>query len=269
MPRAQLARIVALAVLASGLATATAVAQPPVGIVRPDPDKAARMSPLQLGAQLFAGNCSTCHGGSGFGIAPAEGRRGVGDVAGAGPPLRGVGALAADFYLRTGYMPLGKPSEQPQRSRTLLHDNEIKALTAYVASLGKGPPIPSVHPAQGDLGRGRELFTEHCAGCHQVMAQGGVVTGARVPPLQNATPTQVAEAVRIGPYLMPSFSKHQISDAELQDIVRYVQWTKSPSDRGGWGISNLGPFPEGLVTWFIAAVVLVGTCVLIGKRVRS
>ena len=29
---------------------------------------------------------------------------------GIGPSLRGVGALAADFYLRTGYMPLAAPA---------------------------------------------------------------------------------------------------------------------------------------------------------------
>jgi quinol---cytochrome-c reductase cytochrome c subunit len=266
---ARLACILALVAAATILAAPPVAAQPPVGIVRPDAGQAARMTPLQLGAQLFAGNCASCHGGDGRGISPTDQRRGVGDVAGAGPSLRGVGALAADFYLRTGYMPLGHPREQPERSRVLLHEREIKALTAYVASLGGGPPVPSVDPARAGLGRGRELFTEHCAGCHQVVAQGGVVTGARVPPLEDATPVQVAEAVRIGPYLMPRFSERQISDAELNDIVRYVQWTKHPVDRGGWGIGNLGPFPEGIVTWLIAAVVLVATCAVIGKRVSS
>jgi ubiquinol-cytochrome c reductase cytochrome c subunit len=261
------AALVAVALALTALA-ATAHAQPPTGIARPDAAQERTLSPLQLGAQLFAGNCASCHGGDGRGITPTGQQRGAGNV-GAGPSLHGVGALAPDFYLRTGYMPLGDPFDQPERSRVLLHEREIKALTAYVASLDGGPPIPSVHPAQGDLGRGRELFTEHCAGCHQVVAQGGVVTGARVPPLEDATPVQVAEAVRIGPYLMPRFSERQISDAELQDIVRYVQWTKHPTDRGGWGIGNLGPFPEGLVTWLIAAVVLIATCAVIGKRVSS
>jgi ubiquinol-cytochrome c reductase cytochrome c subunit len=258
----------ALALL-SLLAVAPASAQSPVGIVRPDPDQARNLSPLQLGAQLFAGNCASCHGGDARGRAPSGPKAGVGAVQGAGPSLIGVGPQAVDFYLRTGYMPLRRAGDQPQRSRVLLGEREIQGLVKYIGSLGAGPPVPDVHPQDGDLGRGRELFTEHCAGCHQVVARGGVVTGGRVPPLQQATATQVAEAVRIGPYVMPRFSRKEISDRELNDIVRYVLWTRSPSDPGGWGLRNLGPFPEGIVTWLIAMVVLVATCVVIGERIKS
>jgi ubiquinol-cytochrome c reductase cytochrome c subunit len=101
------------------------------------------------------------------------------------------------------------------------------------------------------------------------VAKGGFVTGARVPPLQEATPVQVAEAVRTGPYLMPRFSKKQISDAQLDSIIAYVQSTKHPPDRGGWGIGNLGPVPEGMVTWLIAALALALACLVIGERIRS
>jgi ubiquinol-cytochrome c reductase cytochrome c subunit len=45
--------------------------------------------------------------------------------------------------------------------------------------------------------------------------------------------------------------------------------TRNPDDRGGWGIGNIGPVPEGLVTWLIAAVVLVSVCVVLGERMRS
>ena len=72
------------------------------------------------GAQLYAANCASCHGIEGRGV-PVP-RPGAGDVAGLGPPLQGVGAQAADFYLRTGYMPLDKPSEQPYRHRVLFSD---------------------------------------------------------------------------------------------------------------------------------------------------
>jgi len=261
--------LLAAAVLGLAVTASTAPAQTPVGIVRPSPDQEQRLADVQLGAQLFAGNCSTCHGDRGQGILPGKVRNGVADVDGAGPPLRGVGALAPDFYLRTGYMPLAHPGDQPERHRVLFREREVRGLIKYIDSLEHGPGVPRVRPEQGDLGEGRELFTEHCAGCHQVVAQGGVVTGARVPNLQKATATQVAEAVRIGPYVMPRFSKKEISDAQLQSIVRYVLWTRSPTDRGGWGIGNLGPFPEGIVTWLIAVVALVATCVVIGKRVSA
>jgi ubiquinol-cytochrome c reductase cytochrome c subunit len=266
VPRSTLARLALVALLVL-VPAGIALAQPPNGIVRPTNE--AGMSQRELGTQLYAGNCASCHGIDGRGVSSRTPQSGAGNIKGEGPSLRGVGALAADFYLRTGYMPLGKVGEQPRRSRVLFTDREIRALVAYVASLQGGPPVPPVHPEQGTLSDGLQLFTEHCAGCHQAVAQGGFVTGARVPPLQQATPEQIAQAVRLGPYLMPAFSERHISDRQLDSIVRYVLWTRHPDDRGGWGIGNIGPVPEGMVAWFVAAVVLAGMCVVISRRLRA
>jgi ubiquinol-cytochrome c reductase cytochrome c subunit len=256
-----------LAVLLAALVVtpAASAAPPPSGVVHVNVPPGTPL--VELGRQLFGGNCATCHGGNGQGIfSPGEG---AGDVKGLGPSLRGVGAQAADFYLRTGYMPLGNPNDQPRRSRVLFSDRELSALIAYVASLGSGPPIPMPHPDRGNVSEGLKLFTEHCSGCHQVAAQGGYVSGAVAPALQQAMAVQVAEAVRIGPYLMPRFSKKQISDTQLNSIVRYVEYTRHPHDVGGWAIGHVGPVPEGLVTWFIGIAIVVGTCVVIGKRLES
>jgi ubiquinol-cytochrome c reductase cytochrome c subunit len=243
-----------LAALLAALALAAGAAAAPRPIVRPADESS--YSGLELGAQLYAANCAECHGINGSGTA-------------IGPPLRGVGALAPDFYLSTGYMPLGSAHEQPIRTRVLFSRRERDAITSYIASLGKGPAIPTPDPASGDVGEGRELFTEHCAGCHQVVAEGGIMPGAKAPPLNRATPVQIAEAVRIGPYVMPTFTQRDITDAQLNSLIAYVQYAKNPQDVGGWGIDHLGPFPEGMVTWLIAIVVLVGTCMLIGKRMRA
>jgi ubiquinol-cytochrome c reductase cytochrome c subunit len=244
-----------------------AQAQPPQGIVRPANE--AGLSEEELGSQLYAGNCASCHGVAGDGVPRPRSEKGSGNVAGAGPSLRGVGALAADFYLRTGYMPLSSPGEQPWRQRVLFSERELRALIKYVASLGPGPDVPKPKPEHGHLGEGLRLFTQHCAGCHQVAGEGGYVTDARVPRLKRATRTQIAEAVRIGPYLMPKFSNQAISDRQLDSIIAYVESAKKPHDRGGWGIGHIGPVPEGIVAWFIAAFVLVGLCGLIGERLRS
>ena len=209
------------------------------------------------GADLYGANCIECHGPQGSGISDR------------GPSLRGVGARAADFYLSTGYMPLGDPHDQPHRSRVEFTKGELAQLVAYVASFGGGPRIPRPHPASGSLSKGQELFTEHCAGCHQVAAQGGYVTNAVAPRLDRATAVQIAEAARVGPYLMPQFSEKQISDDQLNSIIRYVQYAKHPDDRGGWSLGHVGPVPEGLVTWFIAIVLLIVTCAVIGERIRS
>ena len=260
---------IGLGVLVLALGTAAiAAAQPQSGIVRPTYEPA--KPTLKLGAELYAGNCSSCHGISGSGI--NKGRLGAGHILGAGPPLRGVGAQAADFYLRLGFMPLRNIYSQPgpERERVLFTNKEIESLIKYVASLGPGPGIPHPNPAQGNLSTGLHLFTDHCAGCHQVVARGGFVTGSLVPPLQTLSAREIAEAVRIGPYLMPRFSKKQISDADLNSIIKYVQWTNRPDNHGGWGIGNVGPIPEGLVTWWIAAPLLLIVCGLIGRRfIRS
>jgi ubiquinol-cytochrome c reductase cytochrome c subunit len=235
---------------------------------------AAAAPSVKQGEHLYGRYCVSCHGMNGSGVHPA---RQIGAGPGraqtqqhvVAPPLRGVGARAADFYLRTGYMPLQKIGLQPRRSTVIFDEQQLRSLIAYVASLGGGPPIPQPHPERGDISLGQHLFTDNCAGCHQVMAEGGYVTGAVPPALENATAVQVAEAVRIGPNVMPTFSRNQISPHELDSIIRYVEYTKNPDDRGGWAIGHLGPLPEGLVTWFIAAVATIGFCVVIGTRLRS
>jgi ubiquinol-cytochrome c reductase cytochrome c subunit len=264
MRRARLAIVLVLAALALA---AVARAQLPSGITRPANEQG--LSDQELGSQLYAANCATCHGIAGRGVQQPGGTRGAGNVAGQGPSLVGVGARAADLYLTTGMMPLSNPREQPWRSRVLFSKREVTALTKYVASLGPGPPIPHPDPSKGNLSEGLHLFTEHCAGCHQVVAEGGYVTDVRVPVLKRSTPTQIAEAVRTGPNLMPIFTKKHISDRQLNSIIAYVEASKHPRDIGGWGIGHIGPVPEGLVTWFIAAVALIGLCVLIGERLKK
>jgi ubiquinol-cytochrome c reductase cytochrome c subunit len=209
------------------------------------------------GKSLYAANCSRCHGSRGQGLRDR------------GPSLKDAGALDADFYVRTGYMPLNDPHAQPWRTRVLFSEQEIRSLVSYVATIGHGPAIPTPRWQSASLPAGKKLFTDHCAGCHQIAIAGGVLPGARVPPLNQATPRQIAEAVRVGPYLMPKFSPKSITPTQLNDIVAYVQYAKHPDDRGGLAIGHLGPWPEGMVTWLLAASVLVATCLVIGRRLKA
>jgi ubiquinol-cytochrome c reductase cytochrome c subunit len=255
------------AVLVVGLtAAALARGQPPSGVVHQP--GGSDQSQMQLGAGLFAANCASCHGPMGEGVTAAN-NRGAGDITAQGPSLIGVGEQAPDFYLRTGRMPIDHAGEEPERQRPFFNDREIRAITAYVGSFGGGPPIPEPEPDHGSLPEGMTLFTDHCAGCHQVVGEGGYVTGAKVPTLKQADATEIAEAVRIGPFLMPRFPKSQISDDDLNKIIAYVQESQHPEDRGGLGIGHIGPVPEGMVAWLIAAVVLTGVCVVIGRRLGS
>ena len=90
--------------------------------------------------------------------------------------------------------------------------------------------------------------------------------GAAVPDLQRATPRQVAEAVRMGPYLMPRFDSRQLDQHDLDSLARYVVWTRHPANYGGWGIYNIGPIPEGIVAWFLGLLALVIVARLVGER---
>jgi len=205
------------------------------------------------GRELFREGCSSCHGLNGEGV-PQR-----------GPSLHGVGAAAADFYLSTGRMPLVTPGQEPERSRPEYSDAHIDALVAYVASLGGGPPVPSPDPAAGNVAEGQRIFTESCSGCHQIEARGGVVTGGFSPSLQSASTRQIYEAVRLGPWVMPAFDRAQLSDAQLASVAKYVRSTRHPDDRGGWGLSNTGPVPEGMVTWLPGAASLLVVARIIGK----
>lgn len=206
------------------------------------------------GRRIFEEGCSSCHGFDGRG------------VEGQGPSLVGAGEGAADFYLRTGRMPLGQVGDQPLRGPPRYSDGQIRALDAYVGSLGPGPPIPVVRPEQGSVSDGMRLFTETCAGCHGIGGKGGVAIGAYAPPLGEATPTQVGEAIRIGPYVMPRFSEAQLDSHDVDSIARYVQLTQNPDDAGGLGIGHIGPVPEGLVAWLAALAALLLVARLIGER---
>jgi ubiquinol-cytochrome c reductase cytochrome c subunit len=213
----------------------------------------ANATAVSRGRALFVQACATCHGFN------------AGGVPGMGPSVFGVGAQAADFYLSTGRMPLNNPRDPPVRNTPMFNRGQINDLVAYVGSFG-GPPIPVVDPAQGNIAHGLQEFALNCAGCHQIEAAGGIVTGGIAPPLNKATAVQIVEAARTGPFLMPRFTASQLSDYDLNSIARYVVQTRDPADRGGWGIGHIGPIPEGMVAWLIALVALVVVARLIGER---
>jgi ubiquinol-cytochrome c reductase cytochrome c subunit len=237
----------------------------PAGVNQPSksPDPPGPGDPVQTfpdsaalraeGYTLYEGGCSSCHG-----IA-LQGTPGV------APSLRGVGAGPVDFYLATGRMPLEQPRVEPMRNPPEYNRSQRIAIVDFVASYG-GPPAPTANPANGSLALGLHEFTLNCAGCHQEVARGGLTVDVPVPNLLQVTPVQIAEAVRMGPYVMPHFDYRQINQHQLDSIARYVLWTRHPNNAGGWGIDNLGPIPEGIVAWFLALAAMVLVARLIGER---
>jgi ubiquinol-cytochrome c reductase cytochrome c subunit len=198
------------------------------------------------GMDLYVAGCAACHGVEGQG-------------SGQGPPLIGVGAASVDFMLSTGRMPLSDPDDQPVREPAAYSPEEIEAIVAYVVALGPGGPgIPSVEPARGALGLGRRLYAANCLACHGAGGQGASVGGGAVAPaLDRATAVQIAEAARIGPGVMPPFTEEQLSQADLDSLVRYLLFQRAGEDRGGLGLGHVGPVVEGLIGWLVGLGILL------------
>jgi ubiquinol-cytochrome c reductase cytochrome c subunit len=207
---------------------------------------------VAAGRQLFLVHCSSCHGLDARGSAN-------------GPSVVDAGAASADFYLRTGRMPLNDPHQQPVRHSPAFPPDQITELVAYVASLDAGPAIPQV--LLGNLSDGQQMYSINCAQCHNVAGAGGALGyGDIVPSLRSASPLDVVEAARIGPAPMPVFGAQTLSDQQVSDIAGYVQYLHHPQDRGGLGLGHLGPIPEGFVGWVVGMGALLLMARLIGTR---
>ncbi|MGH9226588.1 MAG: cytochrome bc1 complex diheme cytochrome c subunit [Acidimicrobiales bacterium] len=252
-------KAVRLALVVAGLALTTGadghgVQATQAGPQTQPPPTRAPASDVRNGRDLFQVACSSCHGLEGEGTEQ-------------GPTLIGVGAASADFYLATGRMPLDNPDEQATRKEPAYSPLQIRQLVAYVTSLGPGPPIPTVNPAAGDIALGSQLYANNCAPCHSSAGAGGALGhSVYAPRLDKSTPTEVAEAVRIGPGAMPVFGRDAFDEEELAAIVRYVEYLKDPADPGGLGLGHLGPIPEGFVAWVVGLGLIVVAIRWIGTR---
>jgi ubiquinol-cytochrome c reductase cytochrome c subunit len=236
------------------LAAATFAGEDPLGYVV-DPDALDDPEVIAQGEELYRTGCISCHGENGSGVGPW-------------PDIRDTGAAGAHFQLTTGRMPhTAGPDDQAQRKRPAYPPEEIAALVAYVATLGDGPGLPRLEVGAGDLPGGGELYRLHCAACHSASGAGGALSyGHNAPTLLAATQVQVAEAIRVGPGEMPAFGRDQLSDEEVQDVVRYVEELQEVADPGGLSLGRIGPIPEGAVAILLGTGLCILACWWIGNR---
>lgn len=229
---------------------------------------------IAAGARLYTAHCESCHGPQGEG-----GQTGA-------PPLVSVGAAAADFYLSTGRMPLNNPANEPLRHRPYFGPVEERQLVAYINALPEitgvnihGPTIPTVGPVCATpypdpknpgcvtLSQGQQAFALNCAQCHQAAGAGAVLSkGNVVPSLRNANITQIAEAIRVGPKPMPTFSEAELSNSDMSAIAHYVQFLQRQPTPGGMSISHFGPVAEGFVGVIFGFGILWFAARMIGTR---
>ena len=241
---------------------------------------------IAAGEALFNIHCSSCHGIGGVGTIRA-------------PAVIDEGAAGADFYLRTGRMPLNNPNDEPIAHHPFFTEGQIRQLDSYIAALPAihgekelgapgAPGIPTVEPlctgaAASDpaqlaaeqngtakcvtLSFGNSTFALNCAGCHQIAGKGGLLSkGDVIPSLQNASVIVAAEAMRIGPEPMPLFSPGQLSQNQVSAVAQYVHYLAKAPHPGGLTISGFGPVAEGFVGIIVGLGLLLLVSRLIGNR---
>ena len=226
----------------------------------------ADQSTVSEGRALFLVGCSSCHGKNGEGIVQKRGTQ-------YGPPLAGVGAAAVDFQVGTGRMPMARPGVQAEQKKVVYTPEEIKALSAYVASLAPGPSVPAkseYDPTEADnesVVRGGQFFETNCTACHNFAASGGALPGGKfAPTLRGVSDKHIYEAMLTGPQQMPVFSDRVLKPEEKRDVIAYLDSIESAPNYGGSGLGSIGPVSEGLFAWIIGIGGCVGFAVWIASH---
>ena len=208
------------------------------------------------GRQLFSQSCITCHGAN---------LQGVTDK---GPALLGVGAAATYFQVGTGRMPLVGQGPDAPRKKSIYTEAQVRALAAYVQSVGGGTTIPTGSQRDdAQLAEGGELFRLNCASCHNFAGKGAPLSaGKYAPSLNQATDLQIATAMLSGPENMPVFNDNQLTPTQKHEIISYIQTLKASRDPGGSGLDRVGPVTEGLVIWVVGIGAMMAVILWIGAK---
>lgn len=211
---------------------------------------------VEDGEKLFQANCATCHGLN------LEGTE-------TGPSLNGVGALAVEFQVSTGRMPMQMQGPQADQKPVQFTDVQIESMAQYVQSVAPGPDYPAEHvlDGDGDVSRGAELFRINCAMCHNVAAAGGALTeGKFAPDIHDTSALNIYAAMVTGPQNMPVFNNMNLSEEDKRDIVSALLYQQEMQAPGGFTLGALGPVSEGLFIWIFGIGGLIAVAVWITAK---
>ncbi|KQY98788.1 c-type cytochrome [Microbacterium sp. MEC084] len=211
---------------------------------------------VEDGEKLFQANCATCHGL---------------DLQGTdnGPSLYGVGALAVEFQVSTGRMPMQRQDVQAPQKEAQFTEEQILAMAEFVQSVAPGPDFPDEHylDGEGDVARGAELFRINCAMCHNVAAAGGALTeGKYAPDIMDTSAQHIYAAMVTGPQNMPVFNDMNLTPEDKRDIISALLYQQEQPAPGGFTIGSLGPVSEGLFVWIFGIGGLIAITVWITAK---
>ena len=187
---------------------------------------AARGTPLEVGQQLFAKNCTACHGNFGEGgLNPARAGDIIAPISTAeflktrdDATLR---AIIAQGQPNIGMSPFGTAYGGP------LSDDEIDALVAYMRSWEDRPPVelpPEVASAQLALG-GSDIYVDLCAQCHGKSGEGGIGPSLSDPDFQEKNTDQdIFNTINLGHEATSMIAWGEIlSSDQIAQLVVYIR----------------------------------------------
>lgn len=88
------------------------------------------------------------------------------------------------------------------------------------------PPAPAptqTSLASGDASRGKMIYVSLCYGCHAREAKVGPSFASEEFKSKYHTADALVKVVRTGRHPMPHFSREQLSDQGLADLMAYVK----------------------------------------------
>jgi mono/diheme cytochrome c family protein len=182
--------------------------------------------PLQVGQELFAKNCSGCHGEFGEGGSnPAR----PGDV---------IAPISSAEYLKTrddstlrAIIAQGQPnfgmSPFSMAAGGPLDDEEIDSIVAFMRAWEATPPVelpPEV--AAGSLSlSGEEIFAEVCAQCHGSQGEGGIGPSLRDADFQRQnSDDEIFKTINLGHEATAMIAWGEIlSSEQIEALVSYIR----------------------------------------------
>ena len=214
---------------------------------------------VTTGNQIWGAECAVCHGADGAGI---EGQ---------GPDIRNRASPAlVDFVVRTGRMPMPAPDAPVIRRAPALNEAQREALVAFIREAEwtpKEPEIPEVDPEGGNLAHGREVYETNCIACHSPFGRGIAVSQNDIAPALNAAePIEIAEAIRVGPGVMPLFSDRTLTEEDVDSVITYIEFLRERPNPGGLTAGRSGPVTEGIIAWVVGIGGLLVVAYFFGER---
>jgi mono/diheme cytochrome c family protein len=197
---------------------------------------ASKGTSLEVGQQLFAQNCSACHGEFGEG---GPNPTNPNDII---APISTSDFLKTrdDFTLRAiiahgqpnfGMSPFGSSFGGP------LEDDAIDAIVAYIRSWESNPPVelpPEVVPTEASL-NAADIYKNLCAQCHGLSGEGGKGPALSDPQFQAINTDQnIFDTISAGHKATSMIGWGEILTSEqIQDLVNYIRQLKSITPKSG------------------------------------